>query len=101
DETGIAGSADADDRSAAALAVGDFDGDGRDDLAIGVPGEDVGSVNDAGAVNVIYGYDAAGLNAAGDQIWDQDKTGIEGAAETGDDRSGAVSAGDVDDDGRD
>ena len=39
----------------AALAAGDFDGDGRDDLAVGVPGESVGAVDDAGAVNVLYG----------------------------------------------
>ena len=43
------------------LAVGDFDGNGTDDLAVGVPGEDannpyVGSlVMDTGCVNVIYG----------------------------------------------
>src|SRR4051794_17493200 len=75
-------------RALLSLAVGDFNGDGRDDLAIGVPGEDVGSVDDAGAVNVIYGLDAAGLNAAGDQIWDQDTAGIEGAAEAWDHFSG-------------
>ena len=37
------------------LAVGDFNNDGRDDLAIGVPGDWVGGIDDAGAVNVIYG----------------------------------------------
>jgi len=31
------------------LAAGDFNGDGYDDLAIGVPFEDVGSVKDSGA----------------------------------------------------
>jgi hypothetical protein len=50
-----------------ALAAGDFDGDGFDDLAIGVPYEDVGTVADAGAVNILYGS-GAGLTAAGDQI---------------------------------
>jgi hypothetical protein len=56
-------------------------------LAIGAPGEDVGALSDAGAVNVIYGS-AAGLNAAGDQIWHQDVAGIEGVAEAGDRFSG-------------
>lgn len=37
------------------LAAGDFDGDGYDDLAIGVPNEDVGANNDAGVAVVIYG----------------------------------------------
>ena len=35
-----------------ALATGDFDGDGFDDLAVGVPEEDVDGVADAGAVHV-------------------------------------------------
>ncbi|HYU57407.1 MAG TPA: integrin alpha, partial [Actinomycetota bacterium] len=33
----------------------DFNGDGYGDLAVGVPGENIGSVANAGAVNVIYG----------------------------------------------
>ena len=39
------------------VAVGDFNGDGFDDLAIGVPGEDIGrnTIKDADAVNVLYG----------------------------------------------
>jgi hypothetical protein len=32
----------------------DFDGDGRPDVAVGVPGEDRGTVSDAGAVEVRY-----------------------------------------------
>ena len=51
------------------LAVGDFDGDGFDDLAIGVPGEDNDSDNDIvpGAVQVIYGGDT-GLASGIDQL---------------------------------
>ena len=37
------------------VAAGDFDGDGYDDLAVGVPGETVGSALSIGAVNVIHG----------------------------------------------
>ncbi|OGO29355.1 MAG: hypothetical protein A2Z16_08420 [Chloroflexi bacterium RBG_16_54_18] len=43
------------DRFGSALAAGDFNGDGRDDLAIGVPGENIGVVPYAGVVNVAYG----------------------------------------------
>ena len=43
----------------AALAAGDFDGSGTDDLAIGVPGEDLGAANAAGMVTVLYGLDRA------------------------------------------
>jgi hypothetical protein len=46
----------------------DFNGDGCADLAIGVPREDVGSVTDAGMVNVIYGG-SQGLTAAHNQGW--------------------------------
>jgi hypothetical protein len=46
------------DRFGAALAAGDFNGDGFPDLAIGVPGEGVtqngGSYAAAGAVAAIY-----------------------------------------------
>jgi hypothetical protein len=38
-----------------ALITGDFNNDGFADLAIGVPGESVDSIVDAGAANVLYG----------------------------------------------
>jgi hypothetical protein len=61
----------------AALASGDFNRDGRDDLAIGAPAENIGEgAGDAGSVNVIYGS-ADGLTAAGDQIFSQETSGIQ------------------------
>ena len=73
--------------SFAAAAVGpaapsDFDGDGRADLAIGAPGEDLAGARDAGMVNVLYGA-AGGLTAAGDQAWSQDTAGVLGTSEGG------------------
>ena len=65
------------------MASGDFDGDGKDDLAIGAPGEDIGAIADAGAANVLYGS-AAGLTATGDQLFHQNATGVLGVAEAGD-----------------
>jgi hypothetical protein len=38
-----------------ALAAGDFDGDGHDDLAIGAPFENLGALGDAGAQTILYG----------------------------------------------
>ncbi len=83
-----------------ALAAGDFNGDGFVDLAIGVPEEDIGSVADTGAVNVIHGT-PAGLAAADDQIWHQDIAGIEDTAEPFQRFGTALAAGDFDGDGRD
>jgi hypothetical protein len=56
------------------LAIGDFDGDGFDDLAIGVPGEDVGGLAEAGAVNVLFGS-LTGLTEVDDQFWNLDNAG--------------------------
>jgi hypothetical protein len=97
----IEGEAEKDDEFGYALAAGDFDDDGKDDLAIGVPGEDVGSNDeDAGAVNVIYG-DHDGLTTTDDQYWHQGKSGIEGQPDD-DERFGeALAAGDFNDDGND
>lgn len=38
----------------------DFNNDGFGDLAVGVPGEDLGTAADAGALNVLYGLDGVG-----------------------------------------
>jgi hypothetical protein len=78
---------------------GDFNGDGRADLAVGVPRENVGTISDAGAVNVIYGG-AGGLSATGNQLWSQDSAGVQGVAQS-DNRFGwSLAAGDFNGDGR-
>ena len=98
DVDGVNGTAEAFDRFGAALAVGDFDGDDHDDLAIGVPWEGFDGLYRAGSVNVLYGA-ARGLSAEGDQDWNQDTPGIDGVAESLDDFGDALAAGDFDDDG--
>ena len=53
-QNSIAGTSEVDDKFGFALAAGDFDGDGRADLAIGSPGEALGLSNeltDSGAVD--------------------------------------------------
>lgn len=98
DSTGVNGVAETGDSFGAVLTVGDFNKDGYVDLAIGVPGEDVGSSKDAGAVNVLYGS-ATGLSATSNQIWDQDIPNVNGAAETKDNFGAALAAGDFNSDG--
>jgi hypothetical protein len=100
DSSDIAEEAENSDRFGERLAVGDFNGDNKDDLAIGVEGEDVGTSLNTGVVNVIYGS-AKGLSATGDQLWHQDTPSIEGTAETGDSFGYSLAAGDFNGDGRD
>lgn len=76
-----------------ALAAGDFDDDGYDDLAIGVPGEDV-LADDDGAVHLLYGS-PSGLVATGVLLW-QEALGVPGVAEDGDRFGAALAAGDFD-----
>lgn len=82
------------------LSTGDFDGDGRDDLVIGVPREDVGSKVDAGSVHILYGTDT-GLAAQRSQLWTQGSAGVPGALGAYDGFAWATTTGDFDGDGYD
>ena len=76
------------------LVAGDFNGDGFDDLAVGVPGENASR----GAVNVIYGSNGR-LTANGNQRWSQQQDDITGGAERGNAFGNAVDAADYNGDG--
>jgi hypothetical protein len=78
--SGIQGTAEEDDRFGYSLAAADFGKSSYADLAVGVPYE---NTRDDGGVNVIYGG-ANGLTATGNRFWNQDSSGIEDNAETGD-----------------
>lgn len=93
DTTGVLGTAACDDYFGAALAVGDFNKDGRDDLAIGAPGADDSGVSASGAVHILYGS-SSGLTEAGDQLWHQDSTGILDTSEVDDFFGEVLAAGD-------
>src|SRR5205823_845404 len=71
----------------------DFNGDGVEDLAVGVPIESVASITYGGAVNVIYGS-PSGLTATGNQFWTQDSAGIPGDADSGDQFGVSLATGD-------
>ncbi|MEZ4702113.1 MAG: FG-GAP-like repeat-containing protein [Rhodothermales bacterium] len=96
--SGMPDQAENNDRFGAALAAGDFNNDGFGDLAIGVPGENVGSVVGAGAVHVFLGTES-GFDPAGGQFVHQDTNGIPDAAEGGDAFGASLAAGDLNGDG--
>ena len=87
----------ADDRFGAALAAGDFDDDGCDDLAIGSPDEDIGAETDAGGVQIVYGS-SLGLVTDGNVFFRQGADGVSGAPEAADRFGASLAIGDFDDD---
>jgi hypothetical protein len=75
------------------VAAADFDGDGFDDLAVGVPGEE-----GSGALQVVMGS-AGALNYAENAIWLQGDLPGGSASEAGDRFGHSLAAGDFDGDG--
>ncbi|MCR9166461.1 MAG: FG-GAP repeat protein [Nannocystaceae bacterium] len=82
------------------IAVGDFDRDGYDDLAIGVPGDDTGTGWNIGTVNILYGS-SSGITGSFDQLYSQDTPGIANSEESYDGYGEFLQAGDFDCDGHD
>jgi hypothetical protein len=103
----IADLAEKGDRFGYALAAGDFNGDGYDDLAVGVPGQTVGLDWGAGAVQVFYGSSQGlvrvvlGVTRVSDEVWNRDSAGVSDTAEAGDNFGWSLTAGDFNGDKRD
>jgi hypothetical protein len=95
---GLLGRPARDDQFGAALAVGDVDGDGDEDLLIGIPRQRVSGRVQAGTVAFIPG--SRGLGTAGNSRWHEDRRGIRGVAERADHLGAAVALVDVDGNGR-
>ncbi|MFG2331394.1 FG-GAP-like repeat-containing protein [Streptomyces sp. NPDC048604] len=96
---GVPGASERGDGWGADLSVADTDGDGYADVAIGAPGEDIGTVADAGMVTVLRG-NSRGLTATGAAAWTQDSPNVPGSVEKGDRFGGQVRLVDPNRDGR-
>lgn len=85
-----------------ALTVGDFDNDGYDDLAIGVPDSYAWPPDqtNAGVVQLLYGS-AAGLTPDANWLWAQSTTNIPGDPQTDDRFGAALTSGDYNNDSYD
>ncbi len=101
DSPGVQETAESLDLFGQVLTAGDFDGDGVDDLAVGVPSESGGGFSHQGVVQVLYGVAGVGLDAAGNQIWHQDAPDVRGNEESNDFYGSSLTAGDFDGDGTD
>lgn len=100
---GIGGASETDDGFGSTLSSGDFDNDGFDDLAVGVPFENIegkAPITNTGAVNVIYGR-PGGLTADEDQLFRQDIDGLEGDPDDSDGYGRSLTGADFDLDGFD
>ena len=87
-----------------ALAVGDFNADAHDDLAIGVPGDPVGAFDGAGAVQIVYGFagpGTRGLRLTNNQAWTEANVETGGDVAAGDGFGFALAAGALTADGAD
>ncbi|OAH13408.1 FG-GAP repeat protein [Streptomyces jeddahensis] len=97
--SGVPGVNESGDAFGASVSVGDVNGDGYQDAAVGAPGEDVGTREYAGAVWLLKGS-ASGLTGSGAQSFTQNTTGVPGTAEFMDQMGSAVRLQDLNGDGR-
>ncbi|MCS0601255.1 VCBS repeat-containing protein [Streptomyces sp. LP11] len=90
--SGVPGTAETGDQFGGDLAYADFNGDGYDDLAVGSPGEKVGTDTNGGGVAILFGS-RSGLTGKAVTVSDP-------AVSAHDYWGGALAAGDFDGDGK-
>ncbi|WP_353946862.1 FG-GAP-like repeat-containing protein [Streptomyces sp. HUAS MG91] len=90
DSPGVAGASEAGDWFGFSVAAGDVNDDGLPELVVGVPGEDVGTVKDAGAYVVLRGTPTG---PSGGVAVNQNTPDMPGTAEAGDQFGAQVTTG--------
>ncbi|GGV55495.1 hypothetical protein GCM10010277_56000 [Streptomyces longisporoflavus] len=96
---GVPGSSEHGDLFGADVSVADVDGDGYADIAVGAPGESLGSAKRAGSVVVVPGG-PSGPTGAGSYSITQDSAGVPGTAEREDAFGTTVRLADLTKDGK-
>jgi hypothetical protein len=87
------------------LAAGNLGRGSSDDLAIGMPGRDIGDLTSAGAVMILYGQESGlygathGLTTAGSQLWTFNSPDVVGSPGSGDFLGRELAAGNLGYDG--
>ncbi|MGV9883770.1 FG-GAP-like repeat-containing protein [Streptomyces sp. NPDC003006] len=99
---GVPGASEANDAFGASLSAGDVDGDGKAEVAAGVPGESLDASTGTGAVVLLKGASKAdgGMTGAGAVAYNQTTALVPGVSETGDDFGRQVSLTDLNKDGK-
>ncbi|MBV7697022.1 FG-GAP-like repeat-containing protein [Streptomyces sp. TRM70350] len=97
---GINATPEPEDYFAGSLATGDFDGDGIDDLIVGMRSEALGSATGSGSSAVLFGSSGKGITTTGLVTVHQDVEGVPGAVAIGNHFGWTVGALDTNGDGR-
>lgn len=96
---GVPGTAESGDGFGKSVALGDINGDGYADLAVGAAYESFSGAEDTGTVTILYG-NATNFSASGAVSLSQSTPGVPGTAESNDRFGGRVLLSDVTKDGK-
>ncbi|MFI1221473.1 MULTISPECIES: FG-GAP and VCBS repeat-containing protein [unclassified Streptomyces] len=99
DSPGVPGAAESADGFGRSVAIGDTNGDGYGEIAVGVPGEDQGTVQSAGGLVILPGT-ATGPTGKGSYGFNQGTPDVVGAVEKDDRFGGGAILRDLNGDGR-
>ncbi len=97
--SGLAGTPEAYDEFGTSISAGDANGDGYQDLAVGVSGEAINGKEYAGGVHVLYGR-SSGLTGTGSHWFARNTAGVPGALDEADQFGHQVRLRDTNQDGK-